>query len=252
MKNTICLWAAGFLLFAGTACQKFDNYEGPQETLKGAIIDKETRQPFFTETGNNGVRIKLMEYSWSDHPTPYYFTVKQDGTFNNTKIFKGHYNIEPEGAFVPLVLRNAAGETVSDESVDTDIRGTVDLKFEVEPFLRVEYVGEPVVEGRKITVKARISRGTAHPDYQQPVSDIYLFINGSSPYVGSNNFDDRYDKHLGGEEAGNSLGQTVVLTTEGELPAGRTYYLRVGVRIDKDIAGAKRYNYTDVKTVSIP
>lgn len=251
MKNTCCLLLAGFLL-AGTSCQKFDNYEEPRETLKGSITDKETQAPFFTETGNNGVRIKLMEYSWSDHPTPYYFTVKQDGTFNNTKIFQGRYNIEPEGAFVPLVLRNAGGEVISDQSVETDIKGTVNLKFEVEPFLRVEYIGEPVVDGRKITVKARITRGTAHPDYQQAVSDVYLFINGSSPYVGNNNFDDRYDRHLSGEEARLALGETIVLTTEGELPAGRTYYLRVGARIDKDISGAKRYNYTAVKPVAVP
>lgn len=252
MKKIFYLLATSFFLLAGTSCQKFDNYEGPQETLKGTIIDKKTRTPFQTETGNNGVRIKLMEYSWSDNPTPYYFTVMQDGTFNNTKIFKGYYNIEPEGAFVPLVLRNASGEIASDESVSMDIKGTVSLNFKVEPFLRVEYVGEPVVEGNKITVKAIITRGTSNPDYQQSISDVYLFINGSSPYVGSNNFDDRYDKHLSGGDVNNILGETITLTTEGELPVGRTYYLRVGARIDRDIAGAKRYNYSDVKAVSIP
>ena len=192
MKKIIYFLAVSFIMLAGTSCQKFDNYEEPQETLRGAILDKETGSPFLTETGNNGVRIKLMEYSWSDNPTPYYFTVKQDGTFNNTKIFKGYYNIVPEGAFVPLVLKKSNGEVISDESVSMDIKGTVDLNFKVEPFLRVEYIGEPVIDGNKITVKAKISRGTTHPDYQQAVSDVYLFINGSSPYVGSNNFDDRY------------------------------------------------------------
>lgn len=252
MKKIVSVLVVGFMTLAVTSCQKFDNYEEPQETLRGTIVDKETKKPFFTETGNNGVRIKLMEYSWSDNPTPYYFTVKQDGTFNNTRIFKGYYNIEPEGAFVPLVMKNANGEILSDESVSMDIKGTVELNFEVEPFLRVEYIGEPIVEGKKITVKVQISRGTTHPDYQQPISDVYLFINGSSLYVGSNNFDDRYDRHLSGEEVRNVLGETITLTTEGELPAGRTYYLRVGARIDKDIAGAKRFNYADVKVVSIP
>lgn len=241
-----------FILLGTVSCQKFDNYEGPQETLKGAIIDKGTQKPFLTETGNNGVRIKLMEYSWSDNPTPYYFTVKQDGTFNNTKIFKGNYNIEPEGAFVPLVLKGGNGQVLADESITTDIKGTVTLNFEVEPFLRVEYIGEPVVEGKKITIQAKITRGTNHVDYQQQISDVYLFINGSSPYVGNNNFDDRYDKHLSGAAVNDILGKVITLTTEGELPTGRTYYLRVGARIDKDIAGAKRYNYADVKTVSIP
>lgn len=162
MRKIIYLLAVSFIMLAGTSCQKFDNYEEPQETLKGTIIDKGTGTPFLTETGNNGVRIKLMEYSWSDNPTPYYFTVKQDGTFNNTKIFKGYYNIEPEGAFVPLVLKNSNGEIISDESVSMDIKGTVDLNFEVEPFLRVEYIGEPMIDGHKITIKAKITRGTTH------------------------------------------------------------------------------------------
>lgn len=240
MKKIIYSLAAGLALLAGTSCQEFDNYEAPQETLKGSIIDAETQQPFQTETGDNGVRIRLMEYSWSENPTPYYFTVKQDGTFNNTKIFKGNYGIEPLGAFVPL------GE------VTRDISGTVEMQFEVEPFLRVEYVGEPVVDGNKITVQAKITRGTNNSEYQQNVSDVYLFINASSPYVGNNNFDDRYDKHLSGDDVVNILGETITLTTEGDLPSGRTYYLRIGARIDKDVDGVKRYNYTDVKTVTIP
>ena len=116
----------------------------------------------------------------------------------------------------------------------------------------MEYVGEPVVDGNKITVQAKITRGTSNPEYQQNVSDVYLFINASSPYVGNNNFDDRYDKHLSGDEVANILGETITLTTEGDLPSGRTYYLRIGARIDKDVDGVKRYNYTDVKTVTIP
>lgn len=240
MKKIFYSLAAGLALLAGTSCQEFDNYEAPQETLKGAIIDKDTQLPFQTETGDNGVRIRLMEYSWSENPTPYYFTVKQDGTFNNTKIFKGNYGIEPLGAFVPL------GETVR------DIEGTVEMNFEVEPFLRVEYVGEPVVNGDKISVQAIITRGTTNPSYQQAVSDVYLYINASSPYVGNNNFDDRYDAHLSGDDVADILGKTITLTTEGSLPSGRTYYLRVGARIDTDIDGVKRYNYSDVKTVDMP
>lgn len=240
MKKIYSYLVGSLILLLGSSCQEFDNYEEPQETLKGAIVDKETQLPFQTETGDNGVRIKLMEYSWSETPTPYYFTVMQDGTFNNTKIFKGDYGIEPLGAFVPL------GE------INKEIKGSVDLRFEVEPFLRVEYVGDPVVNGNKITVQAKITRGTDNPDYQQSLSDVYLFINSSSPYVGNNNFDDRYDKHLSGEDVNNILGKTVTLTTEGELPTGRTYYLRVGARIDKDIDGVKRYNYADVITVDLP
>lgn len=252
MKKIIYSIVAGLFILAGTSCQKFDNYDEPEETLQGTIVDKETQEPFQTEVAENGVRIKLLEYSWSDNPTPYYFYVKQDGTFNNTKIFKGNYNIEPQGAFVPLVQTDSNGSVLSDESVTMDIKGTVSLNFEVEPFLRVAYVGEPVINGNSISVQVKITRGTTNPDYQQDLADVCLFINSSSPYVGNNNYDDRYDRHLTGDELKDMIGQTVTLTTDGELPTGRTYYIRVGARIDKDIAGAKRYNYTDVKEVNVP
>lgn len=251
MKKVIYSLAAGLILLMGSSCQKFDNYEEPKETLKGSIIDKDTKQAFQTETGDNGVRIKLLEYSWSDSPEPYYFTAMQDGTFNNTKIFKGNYNIEPLGAFVPLVLRDGQGNIISDKSVTTDIDGTVELNFEVEPFLRVEWVGEPVVSGKSITVQAKITRGTSNPDYQQNLSDVYLFINGANPYVGNNNFDQRYAAKLEGDDVKDIIGKTISLTTIGELPTGRTWYIRVGARIDKDIEGAKRFNYTDVKSVAL-
>lgn len=252
MKKIIYSLAACLVLLLGSSCQKFDNYDEPQDTLKGTIIDKGTGQPFQTEVGDNGVRIKLLEYSWSDNPEPYFFTVMQNGSFNNTKIFKGNYNIEPQGAFVPLVQMDGKGNVVVDESVTTDIKGTVSLDFEVEPFLRVEWVGEPSTDGKSITVQAKVTRGTNHPEYQQSLSDVYLFIHSANPYVGNNNYDQRYTKHLGGDELKDALGKTLTLTTIGELPAGRTYYIRLGARIDKDIAGAKRYNYTDVKEVMIP
>lgn len=252
MKKVIYSLAAGLVLFLGSSCQKFDNYDEPQETLKGAIVESGTNRPFQTETGDNGVRIKLLEYSWSDSPEPYFFTAKQDGTFNNTRIFKGNYNVEPQGAFVPLVQTDNQGNVTADKSVTTDIKGTVNLNFEVEPFLCVEWVGEPVAGNGSVTVQAKVTRGTANAAYQQAVSDVYLFIHSANPYVGNNNYDQRYAKHLSGDEVKDILGKTITLTTVGDLPSGRTYYLRVGARIDKDIAGAKRYNYTDVKQITLP
>lgn len=61
----------------------------------------------------------------------------------------------------------------------------------------------------RLQLKLRLLE-TTHPDYQQAVSDVYLFINGSSPYVGSNNFDDRYDKHLSGEEVKDIIGKRLL------------------------------------------
>lgn len=60
----------------------------------------------------------------------------------------------------------------------------------------------------RLQLKLRLLEAT-HPDYQQAVSDVYLFINGSSPYVGSN-FDDRYDKHLSGRRSKDIIGKRLL------------------------------------------
>ena len=57
---------------------RYDNYDEPSETLRGDIVDKVTKEPYQTAIGPTGVRIRLMEYSWSDTPTPYDFYCRMD------------------------------------------------------------------------------------------------------------------------------------------------------------------------------
>ncbi|MDL2221462.1 DUF3823 domain-containing protein [Parabacteroides sp. OttesenSCG-928-N08] len=235
------LMCAAMLLFATTACTDFDNYEEPKETVSGVVIDKNTQKPLETEVGEGGLRIKMMEYSWSDSPTPYYFGGMQDGTFNNTRIFKGNYGITVFGAFVPM------------EEQRHDVKGTLNLSYEVEPFLNIDWAGEPVVNGDgTITARFNINRGTSNAQCQQELSDVRLFIVHGAPYVGENNKDDRFSVYLSGDEAKAMLGQSASITSRGQLVSGRPYHVRIGARIDKEVEGSRRYNYSSIKTIQIP
>lgn len=241
MKKIVYYFSMALLLLTSNACTKFDNYDEPKETIKGVVIDKNTQKPLQTEVGEGGVRIKLMEYSWSENPTPYYFGGMQNGDFNNTKIFAGEYGITVMGAFVPVAEERHK------------VKGTLDLKFEVEPFLDVDFVGEPVINADKtVTVKATIKRGTTNAAYQQKVSDVRLFVVAGAPFVGENNKDDRYSIYIDGDAANNMLGTTVTLTTKTALESGFTYHFRVGARMDKEIEGSRRYNYTEMVTLKMP
>jgi hypothetical protein len=242
---------ATVLVFA--ACSKYDNYEAPGATLRGRVVDAANKNlPIQTETGGNGIRVKLEEISWSDNPTPLYFNCMQDGSFNNTKLFPGTNKISVEGAFVPLVQYDANGQLVVDKRQTVEIgSGVTEIQFEVEPFLRLAWVGEPVVNAdSSITIQVRVTRGTNDPAFQADVSDVFFFIN-SVPYVGNNNYDNRYSTQMtysGG--AGNAiLDSTLTIKTTGKLPTKRSFWLRVGARTGY---GLKQYNYTDIKTVAIP
>jgi hypothetical protein len=252
MKKIFYTIAICIVAVAGSSCSKLDNYPDPTETLNGSVIDAGTNKTVQTENGGGGTRIKLLEISWSDNPTPFYISSMQDGTFNYTKLFAGKNVISAEGAFVPLVQTDASGATIVDKSQTVDIKGATNVNFSVDPFLRIEWIGEPVLNpDGTVTASFKFTRGTTDPNFQQDITDVHLFVN-SNKFVGNNNFDNRYSPQIdyNGSDANAQVGQTITLTTKGgPLPTKREYFLRVGARTNY---GLKYYNYTDVKTVTVP
>lgn len=256
MKQII--YSAAFFLLVITAgsCAKLDNYAPPAETLQGRIIDAGTGENVPAEvSGENGTgtRIELREISWSDNPTPMYLATKQDGTYTNTKVFAGRYIISADGAFVPLVQ---TGPNPVDKSQTVDVSGGVTtVDFTVEPFLRIEWVGEPVVNADStVTVNVRVTRGTDNPDYQLDVTDINLYVNNYE-YVGNNgnSFDARYSTRTAyaGTAGTTLLDSTLTIKTSGKLPGNRNWYVRVGARTSFPNNG-RPFNYSTVKMVTLP
>lgn len=236
------------------SCGGEDNYPAPAETFKGSIVDKETGDPLQTDistfSGGSGVRIRMMEYSWSDTPQPYDMYTEMDGAFNNTKIFKGTYGVTVEGPFVSI-------------PADTfEIAGTVEKNYQVEPFLRVEWVGEPVLnDDGTATVQVKISRGTANPGYQQALTEVWVYVS-ETQYVGAFSYSPVYSTQLIG---GNlpALDATFTINTGWGTNLGkanikqnlfptyaRKYFLRVGARINKQAIGTNVFNYTTVKEIT--
>ncbi|MCH4182287.1 MAG: DUF3823 domain-containing protein [Prevotella sp.] len=228
-----------------------DNYDGPSETFRGTITDSISGRGFETEVGDDGVQFKMLETSYCANPTPWFLTCCQNGTFQDTKVFNGNYNITPYGAFVPFVETGNNGKITKDKSVNLKISGTVSHNFIVEPFLEVTWVGEPTVSNNQIKVQVKIERGTSNPNYQQKCTDVFLFINSSSPYVSSNNYDSRISVSLSGSAAKTAPGSVVTLTSN-KVTSGMTYYVRVGARIDYATNGVKRYNYNEPKSIVVP
>ena len=73
MKKIIYYFWTLAAIFIFTSCGN-DNYDAPAETFQGAFIDKDTNEPIQTAAStaieHGGIRIRLMEYSWSDNPVP--------------------------------------------------------------------------------------------------------------------------------------------------------------------------------------
>src|SRR5688500_8769139 len=142
--KTISFYTLLFALFSFTSCSLFelDNYDEPKETLQGEVVDAETGEPVLTDQGSEGIRVRLIETSWGENvtPNPDFFCMP-DGTFQNTKVFKGTYNIRIDGPFIPLLREDDRGVPLADETQTRDISGVTNVTFEVQPFLTIEWVG---------------------------------------------------------------------------------------------------------------
>jgi hypothetical protein len=249
MKKLLIL-AAALSLYAACS-KKIDNYPAPSSTINGSTIDEGTGATLQTEIGGGGTRVKLLETSYDSAPVPEYFQSMQDGTFNNTKVFAATYKVTVEGAFVPLILTDSVGHTVSDSSQSIVLKNSATLHFNVQPFLRVKMVGNPVINSdTTVSVQVVVTRGTGNPAYQQHVTDINLYVSNTQ-YDGNNNYDPRYSKlqSYSGANGDSLLGKTITITTTGGALPAQDVYFRVGARIS---AGLNQYNYAEPVSITYP
>lgn len=250
--NKLLAYTALFLALTGWwACQKIDNYPAPGDTITGSTLDEGTGATVQTEIGGGGTRVKLMETSYDSAPVPQYFQSMQDGTFNDTKIFSATYKVTVEGPFVPLIVTDSVGNTVTDSSQTIVLRNTATLHFNVQPFLRVQLVGNPVINpDTTVSVQVIVTRGTANPAYQLQVTDLNLYVSNTK-YCANNNYDPRYSNlnSYSDSTGTNQLGQTITLTTTGGALPAQDVYFRVGARIN---AGLDEYNYSLPVSITYP
>lgn len=260
------------LLILLSSCSLFerDNFEEPTVTIEGTVVDVATGDPVFTDQGSEGIRVRLTELSWGEnveHNPDFY--CMPDGTFRNTKLFKGHYNVTVDGPFIPLVRETSSGETIADESLYMDLDGNNNVTVEVQPFLKIEWVGEPTVTDGKVTAQVRVQRGISEDDFREKIepmggysedylniTDVQFFVSYSST-VGYRARDERWSSRLefAGRDFDSQLGETITLVSNGEIPSGRTVFVRAAARINYDTprgTGTRRWNYNQAKEVPVP
>lgn len=247
MKKVTIFLIIGFLFIS---CSKeIDDYDAPSETLTGTVIDKATGKAMNSEYGTTGNNIILEELSWSDNPTPYNFGGKIDGTFNNSKLFKGTYRINIEGPFVPLLQRNAQGNITVDQRKTVDIAGVTAVDFEVEPFFRVEWVSNLIVESDgRVSADVKYTRGTTNPAYQVNPNEMVILAGYTPLVLQMSNYDNRYE--WGWTQNASHIGVVQKVTTRANnpIPKGVKFYYRIGVRN----ASNSKYNYSDTREMIIP
>jgi hypothetical protein len=234
MKRHIIYIAVLFAALITGGCTKTDNYPEPDKTLNGRVVDAETNEPIYTEQPE-GTRIKLLQTDWNDNPVPQYFWVKPDGTFRNTKIFNGKYEVSPvDGPFVPLA---------QPQTVDLN-GGEADLTFKVVPFLRVKMISVNVT-GTTAVVNYKIERPTG----TFKITDAKVFVSTTDQATNAS-FDNKLSPSNDLQGTADDIILASTYTATITLPSQRTFYLRVGARSEDNVS--RRYNYTPAVKVDIP
>ncbi|MBZ4187353.1 DUF3823 domain-containing protein [Niabella beijingensis] len=271
MKRLYYIILNSVLLAGIFSCTKIDNYDEPKETLKGRVVDVATGEPVLTDQGSEGTRVRMRELSWTAaNPENLDFFCMKEGVFQNTKVFKGTYNVRVDGAFIPLVRLNDNGDTIANESKTLDIKGVTELEFKVQPFLKLEWVGTPSVANGKITATVKVTRAVSPADFKAKigpmgnysdaeldemlqVTDVRLFVS-QVPYVGYREWDNRYSviNEYSGNDFEALLGQPITITTQETIPSGRTVFIRAAARINYATENIKRHNYNAAARVDIP
>lgn len=257
------------LLFLGglISCVEIDNYEAPAETIQGTIYSAVTGEPL--QVTENEIRIELLELSWTETtPTPNpYFYANDGGTYKNSRIFKGFYNVNVNGPFVPLnhKLWPAPNTDTINLSANITIKGVVTQDFTVEPILDIQWVTEPVYNASDKSISATIivNRGTTNPLYNAGAIKNINFYACEVAYPGDNNYDNRYSK-IKNSFPGNEtividgvtkpnafvFGQPYIVKTIGQLTP-RKWWLRVGANTNRSLPTGTPYNYSTIKSVTV-
>ncbi len=243
MKKLIIYSILGISLLSVTSCYKTDNWDAPNVRVHGRVIDSYTGENLLSSQDEWGIRI--WERSWTaSEPTNQALSVKQDGSYNNSKLFAGTYDMLPYGGpFWP----------VTDTVKNVAFNGTTEQDFTVTPYLQlIDF--ETSLDGLNLTMKCRLKAPirTGLPNLVEikPFLSLTTFCGATNSIDIAEYTNPRIQINKSWQdEVGDS--ETSDVYTIGPLPvkAGYTYYVRLGANVND---ANRKYNYTEIVKVDIP
>ncbi|MDR0542410.1 MAG: DUF3823 domain-containing protein [Dysgonamonadaceae bacterium] len=242
MKKIIeFMFGAAVLCLA--SCMGIDNWDAPDARIHGRVIDSLTGENLLTS--QNDWSIRIWETSFTAN-TPQYqsLPVKQDGTYNNSKLFAGTYDMLPyDGPFWP----------VTDTLKNVVLKKEKQQDFEVIPYLQIVNF-EATLNGTDLTLtcqlKAPVRVDLPNLREIKPFLSLTTFC-GNSNYINIPQYNDRRIQINRGWSSEVGSSDISKVYTIGPLPvkSGYTYYVRVGANVT---VGSNRYNYSPIVKVVVP
>ena len=239
------LFLLPFVVLAFSSCEMFqlDNYDGPNATLKGGIIDAVTGELVQT-TIQTGSTLKFKELGWADGGI-LSRTIMESGEYQDKLMFAGRYRLEfSECNFFPFVIDEIEvkkGDNVRD--------------FQVTPYIRVKNVNIRK-EGNQILATFNLQAG--RQDVKLSRVQLYLSTDmyAGDPYTGFPLSGDNYRQSFSpATEINDATTYTlsIDLTNESNkayFKYAKNYYFRVGALASVSGVGTIRFNYAPYSVIN--
>ena len=208
-----------------TSCE-LDNYDYPDASIHGALIDEETGEMVQSDI-YDGARIALVEIDTAfENPQRLYLNIKTDGSYRNDLIFSAQYA-------VPSI---EDGNFHATDSTTVTIDGDTEFNMEVVPYIRITDVVF-TMDGMDLTATFKLEQTV--PDTIH-IARLGIYAH-TEPTVGQPHRLDDEDAFLGKAAVPDST-YTIEwdISRSSVLDEDVPYFFRVGAVID--LPGA-RYNY---------
>ncbi|NDV84050.1 DUF3823 domain-containing protein [Bacteroides sp. 51] len=239
MKKLIYSLFVGASAMLMASCMEVDNFDEPGAHFTGRIIDVTTGENLLADQGE--CRVRIWEKSFSLNPEHQDIPVKQDGTFNNTKLFNGTYDIVPQGAWWPAdTIRLGIGKK------------TVTQNFEVTPYLKLfdfqtELVGDSLFMHCRIDAPKK--EGLPQIMEIRPYLSLNQFCGAANCISYYNNTAHRVNIMSTWEKLEKlDDGKSKVFTVKAKVKPGYIYFVRMGAKVRDDF---EKFNYTEIKEIKV-
>jgi len=224
MKKLLYIFCLGILL---TGCE-VDNYEGPDATITGSIVDNETGELVASGGPVSGTIVRFYQ---NNATQPLNFTTFPDGTFRNKASFSGNYTFTAEG---PFTLLNTSPQSI-------EVKPTTDVEIPVIPHIRLML--EKVASGGT-TASYKVTYKKLNAD--QEITEIGI---SWSTYKNPNRIVYAGGKNIFENVAGQDLTNGTKDYELTELQPGNTYYLRAFAATNNP---GRFYNYSQQVELQVP
>lgn len=234
MKNTLYILIVTSLL-GMTSCE-YDNYDGPEALLQGALIDADGDT---VKVGYQEVTFRIFDVPAYPGNAPIEAFVAQDGTYSSL-LFAGDYKLifpANSGPFMPVRQSEELGDTLL-----VNLGSSKSYNISVTPYYKI--TDASFSSSSNIVTASVDLEKVVNDENAKDIESITLYINKTT-FVGQVN-NARSASVNGGDLTG-LTGITLQIEVPGFTPTQNYVFARIGVKL----AGVEDRLYSSIQKLTV-